>query len=234
MSTIADNCLLVKDKVYRAAKKANVKPEDISVVYVSKRISAEKTQEAVEAGAKILGESRVQEAKAKIAELGKENKSWHMIGQLQKNKVNAALKIFDMIQSVDSTSLAEAIDKSAERMSIPQVNCLVQVNIGNEGQKGGFEAKEICSTLKSLEKYQRLKISGLMAIPPFSVDPEESRVYFKAMRQIWEEASKLSLSNASMDFLSMGMSNDYDVAIEEGANMVRVGTAIFGERDKIL
>jgi len=232
MGEISQNFFHVQERVNEAAERSGVRPDDISVVLVSKRIAADKVQEAALCGGRIFAENRVQEAKNKIPIILGDNLEWHMIGRLQKNKINAALKLFNMIQSVDSVDLAKAIDAAAARLGIESVNCLLQVNIGEEATKGGIESGKVFDMLGEMSALTHLRVQGLMAIPPFCVEPEDSRQYFCEMRKLWEKAAQLSLANAHMKFLSMGMSHDFDIAIEEGANMVRVGTSIFGERDK--
>jgi len=230
MGQISENFLKIEERVERAAEKSGV--DNITLVLVSKTKPSQNVQEAVLSGGRVFGENRVQEAKKKIGEVKGDDLKWHMIGHLQKNKVNQALKLFDMIQSLDSIELAKIMDNAAQRLDIPVVNCLVEVNIGREESKGGVEPGEIFEMLAKLEFCSRLKVRGLMAIPPFELNPDSSRKYFQEMRKIWEKTAALKLPNVSMDFLSMGMSHDFDVAIEEGANMVRVGRAIFGERNK--
>jgi len=232
MGKVSQNLLHVQERVNKAAEHIGVCPDDISLVLVSKRIAAEKVQEAASSGGIVFAENRVQEAKNKIPQIQGDNLEWHMIGHLQKNKINAALKLFNMIQSVDSVDLAKALDASAERQGIEFVKCLLQVNIGEESTKGGMESAKVFDMLGEISACTRLRVQGLMAIPPFCAEPEDSRQYFREMRKLWDRAKQLSLPNLDMKFLSMGMSHDFDIAIEEGSNMVRVGTSIFGERDK--
>jgi len=232
MGEVSQNFFRVQERVNKAAEHVGVSPDSISVVLVSKRIAADKVQEAASSGGRIFAENRVQEAKNKIPQIQGDNLEWHMIGRLQKNKINAALKLFSMIQSVDGVDLAKAINAAAARLGIESVDCLLQVNVAEEATKGGIESGKVFDILGEMSACAHLRVQGLMAIPPFCVEPEDSRKYFLEMRKLWDGASQLSLPNVSMEFLSMGMSHDFDIAIEEGANMVRVGTSIFGERDK--
>jgi hypothetical protein len=202
-------------------------PKGVSLVAVSKGKSANDIKEAIFAGVKIIGESRVQEAEAKHRELKaiflEQDVELHLIGSLQTNKVRRALEIFDMIQSVDSVKLACEINRVARLMSKMQ-RVLLQANIGRENQKSGFDASELVSSLGEIVRLPNIVVQGLMCIPPFISDPEQTRPYFREMKALYDRTQ--------LPILSMGMSNDYKIAIEEGSNMVRIGRAIFGERIK--
>ena len=203
---------------------ANI-PDNVVIVGVSKTKTAMEIKEAVEAGLKIIGENKVQEALQKRNVLAdyfaKKKVEYHYIGKLQSNKVNKVVGNFDLIQSVDSYRLAEKINRKAESEGIVQ-DILLQVNIGEEEQKVGFSEFDIYSEYERITQLKNVKVKGLMCLPPYFDDPEKTRPYFRKMNEIFH---KLHL-----DILSMGMSNDYMVAIEEGSNMIRVGTKIFGER----
>ncbi|AJF61269.1 TPA: YggS family pyridoxal phosphate-dependent enzyme [Candidatus Woesearchaeota archaeon] len=195
------------------------------LVTVTKSRSIEEIIEAIEAGARIIGENRVDEARKKYGMLKdclkKYNVGYHFIGHLQSNKVNKAVGFFDLIQSVDSVKLAEKINKRAEELEIVQ-DILVQVNIGEEEQKYGVPPGEVSSFIGSLSGLGNIRIKGLMCIAPYSENPEDARPYFSRMKKIYR--------TFDFEYLSMGMTNDYRIALEEGSNMVRIGTAIFGER----
>jgi pyridoxal phosphate enzyme (YggS family) len=196
-------------------------------VGVSKTVDAERVRAAIAAGVPALGENRVQEAREKIAILGRP-RPWHLIGHLQTNKVKDALESFDLIHSVDRLPLAEALSRrAAEAGRLADV--LVQVNVGEEPQKGGLRADELRGALETMAGLPGLRLRGLMTIPPLPHEPEDSRPYYKEMRRLLDEARRWGHA-PDLTELSMGMSGDFEVAIEEGATMVRVGTAIFGSR----
>jgi PLP dependent protein len=223
---IAENLELVKTRIAQAAAKSNRSPDDIELLAVTKTHSAETVREAIAAGHLLFGESKVQEARAKIPLLPS-NLHWHFIGHLQKNKVRHALPLFELIHSVDSLELAQAIDRIAHDDGLhPRV--LLEVNVAGEATKIGFQPDKLRQEMESLLALPRLSIEGLMCVPPLREDAEASRKYFVALRQLrnsFEREFSLKLRH-----LSMGMTNDYTVAVEEGATLLRVGTAIFGER----
>lgn len=226
-SLIAENLEFIKNRMVEAAKKAGRDPESIRLVVVTKGVPVEKIMQARDAGAVLFGENRVQEALEKIDRMG--GIHWHFIGHLQKNKVKFVVGQFEWVHSVDSVSLAEGIHKiSLERNRVTRI--LIQVNISGEVSKFGMAPEKLEETLRAVSKFDGIRVGGLMAIPPFDPDPEKSRKYFIRLRQLRDQCAGLGLDNISLDELSMGMSNDYSVAIEEGATMVRVGTAIFGSR----
>ncbi|HCX89274.1 MAG: YggS family pyridoxal phosphate-dependent enzyme [Deltaproteobacteria bacterium CG12_big_fil_rev_8_21_14_0_65_43_10] len=229
MSQIADNLLLVKERVEKAALKAGRDPGEIKLVAVSKTVGVEEIREAISAGATILGESYVQEAKEKIEEIDHQVQ-WHMIGHLQTNKVKQAINLFDMIHSVDRIGLAEEINKRAKQ-SGKRVSVLIQVNISQETTKSGIERDRAISLVLEVSNLTNLKVEGLMTMPPYFDDPDDARPYFKSLRELKGEIGGERFENISMKELSMGMSNDFEIAIEEGATIIRVGTAIFGERE---
>ena len=228
MSTIAENLEVVNTRIAQAAAKSNRSPDDIELVAVTKTHSAETVHEAIDAGHLLFGESKVQEARAKIPLLPS-NLRWHLIGHLQRNKVRHALPLFELIHSVDSLELVQAIDRIAHEDGLhPRI--LLEVNVAGEASKFGFQPDKLRQEMESLLALPRLSIEGLMCIPPLGQDAEASRKYFVTLRELrnsFEKEFALKLPH-----LSMGMTNDYTVAIEEGATLVRVGTAIFGERSK--
>ncbi len=194
-------------------------PADVKLIAVTKTRTIEEIQEAIKAGVMCVGENKVHEAKQKFPFL--QNVEKHMIGHLQTNKVKSAVEIFDMIQSVDSVRLAEEIDKRCKAIN-KVMPVLVEVNIGNEGNKEGIRLEYAKSFINEISQFRNIRAEGLMCVAPFA-EPEKTRPYFKRMKETFDSIGNLK-------WLSMGMSNDYKVAIEEGSNMVRVGTAIFGER----
>ncbi len=227
-NTIKDNIEKVRERIANAAMKANKAPEDIRLVAVSKTISESKIKEAIACGITILGENRVQEAKSKIDAIGKQVR-WHLIGHLQTNKVKNAVDLFDLVQSVDSIPLAQEIDRQAQKLN-KVMEVLIQVNIGREATKHGALANELWEMLERVSALNNVSVQGLMAIPPFMPVPDDSRPYFCQMRDLFEQVKHQNIPRVNMRYLSMGMSHDFEVAIAEGANLVRVGTAIFGAR----
>ncbi|WP_406661719.1 YggS family pyridoxal phosphate-dependent enzyme [Methanolobus sp. ZRKC3] len=200
--------------------------ESAKLVCVTKTIDSERINESIRAGATIIGENRVQEFEDKCDDILPCER--HLIGHLQSNKVKKAVQLFDVIQSVDSLKLIQDIDKKAEAIDKVQ-NVFLQVNIGNEPQKFGFGSNEIGQLITEIHSLKNVHVKGLMCIPPF-VSSEQTRSYFKEMKTLFDEMQKIDQDNIDIQELSMGMSNDYKIAIEEGATMVRVGSAIFGNR----
>ncbi|MFQ5716698.1 MAG: YggS family pyridoxal phosphate-dependent enzyme [Nitrospinales bacterium] len=228
-SAISENLARVKIRLAEAASKSGRALEDIRLVVVSKTIPESEISEAIQAGAVILGESRVQEARQKIARIGRRKAQWHLIGHLQHNKVKYIFDLFDLVHSVDSAKLAETIHQAAlSRRTVMPV--LVQVNVSGEASKFGVPREGLEETLVCLSKFDRLRVQGLMTIPPYHPDPEKSRPYFAQLRELRDRMARKCIDNISLNELSMGMSSDFGVAIEEGATLARVGTAIFGER----
>jgi pyridoxal phosphate enzyme (YggS family) len=225
---IADNLKTIMDRIAGAAQRAGRDPSSIKLVVVTKTVDVERIREAVAAGAVILGENRVQEAKEKIEKLGPVA-SWHLIGHLQTNKAKYAVKLFDLIHSVDSIELASEIDKQAAKIGKIQ-DVLIEVSIAGEASKAGVGVSEVISLVKDAANLKNISIKGLMTIPPFLDDPEEVRPYFHKLRELATSIAQEKIPNVSMQELSMGMSGDFEAAVEEGATMVRVGSAIFGER----
>ena len=226
--SIADNFKTVRNRIVAAAKRAGRDPASVQLVVVTKTIDIERIKEAVAAGATILGENRVQEAKEKIEKLGS-IASWHLIGHLQANKAKYAVKLFDLVHSVDSLELAKEIDKQAAKIGKVQ-HVLIEVNIAGEASKAGMTVRNAPALVREAAKLGHIAIQGLMTIPPFSENQEDSRPYFCVLRELAESIAKEHIPNAAMKELSMGMSGDFEVAVEEGATVVRVGMAIFGER----
>lgn len=226
MNSIAENLERVRKQIANAAAKSGRIPDEVELVAISKTHPAEKVREAVEAGQSLFGESRVQEARAKIPELPS-NLRWHFVGHLQKNKVRQALPLFEMIQSVDSLALAQDINRIAEEEG-SHPNVLLEVNVAGEGSKFGFSGEKIREQMEELLALSRLSILGLMTIPPLAGESEASRKHFVQLRELRDRLKTEFRVNLTQ--LSMGMTQDFPIAVEEGATLVRVGTAIFGER----
>ena len=228
MSSIANNLARVREQVAQAAAKAGRRVEEIELVAITKTHAAEKAREAIEAGQRLFGESRVQEARAKVPDLPS-NLHWHFVGHLQKNKIRHALPLFELIHSIDSLALGQDMNRIAEEEGLhPRV--LLEVNVAGEGSKFGFRPDTLREEMEALLALTRLSIEGLMTIPPLADEAEASRKYFAQVHELrgaLEREFDLKLPQ-----LSMGMTNDFPIAVEEGATLVRVGTAIFGERTR--
>ena len=228
MSTIAENLDRVREQIAGAAANSVRSADDIALVAITKTHPAENVREAIEAGQTLFGESRVQEARVKIPELPS-NIRWHFVGHLQKNKVRQALSLFEMIHSVDSLALAQDINRIAEEEGLyPRV--LLQVNVAGEGSKFGFTCDDLHEKMEALLALPRLSIEGLMCIPPLAAEPEDSRKFFAQLPEFRDSLQKKF--SVKLPQLSMGMTQDFPIGIEEGATLLRVGTAIFGERSK--
>lgn len=217
-------------RVIAASEKAGRDYKDITVIAVSKTVDSERAKEAFEGGIVNLGENRVQELVNKYEQLSDLGIKWHMIGHLQKNKVKYIIDKVQLIHSVESESLAMEINKRAEQQGLIS-KVLIELNIGEEESKFGVSEENIYEFVKLLEKYENIKIMGVMTVAPYAENPEDVRWVFKKMKEIYVNISNMNLRNVDMKYLSMGMTNDFEIAIEEGANIIRVGTAIFGARD---
>jgi len=217
-------------RIGKAAIDCGRDPESVQLVAVSKTVPSEKVREAIDAGVTILGENYVQEARDKIAALDSCPVSWHFIGHLQSNKAKIAVKLFDLIHSVDSLKLAAELNKQAKKL-IKVQKILVQVNIAQEATKSGLPEQDAPQLIKEISRLENVAIKGLMTMPPYFNAPQRVRPFFKALRKLEVQIKKLHLPAVSMDELSMGMTGDFEVAIAEGATLVRIGTAIFGDRD---
>jgi PLP dependent protein len=228
MVSIAENLERVREQITQAAAKAGRAVNEIELVAITKTHPAEKVREAVEAGHTVFGESRVQEARAKIPELPS-NLRWHFVGHLQKNKIRHALPLFELFHGVDSFALAQEMNRiAAEDGERPRL--LLEVNVAGEGSKFGFKAETLRAEIGSLLALSRLSIEGLMCIPPLAEEAEGSRKFFVRLRELRNSLEKEF--DVKFPHLSMGMTQDFSIAVEEGATLVRVGTAIFGERPK--
>ena len=222
--TLAERLAEVKNRIRIAAEKSVRNSDEITLIAVSKTHPVSALREAIEAGAVALGENKVQEAEGKIAEIGKDRIEWHLIGHLQSNKARKAVKLFDSIHTVDSIELAERLERICEEEGREDLQIFIQVDLAGEATKNGVTIEELPLLLEYAGNCKYLKLIGLMQIPPYFEEVEKVRPYFKRLREIRDEL----LPEGK---LSMGMSHDFEVAIEEGSSHVRVGTAIFGERD---
>lgn len=227
--TIADRVHLVLEEIRQAALRAGRLPETVQLVAASKTVPVERLRDAVDAGIRHLGENRLQEALPKIEMLDREGVAWHFIGTLQRRKVKSVVGRFEMIHSVDSLELAEEIDRQAKVAGIRQ-RVLLEVNLGGELSKGGFAPSALAGVLPALNVLECVDVRGLMAIPPPTATAEAARPYFRQLRELAQALTGQGCRNINMQELSMGMSHDYPVAVEEGATYVRVGTALFGAR----
>jgi len=205
-------------------------PRGVQLVGAAKTRSPEEIIEAIEAGLEMVGENYVQEAERAFNVIGHRAK-WHMIGHLQSNKAKKAVRIFDMVETVSSMKLALELDKACEKL--PRIMpVLIEINSGEESQKSGVMPADAAALVKQISSLKNLRIMGLMTMGPFTGDPEDSRPYFRKTREVFDEVREMDLPGVEMKYLSMGMSNSYRVAIQEGANLVRIGTNLFGEREE--
>ncbi len=219
----------IQKRIEAAALRCGRDPRAITLVAVSKTRSADEIREAVRAGALLFGENYVKEAEDKIKGLQDLHVPFHLIGHLQSNKAKIAVRLFDLVHSVDSLSLATELHKQAKKIGKIQ-NILVQVNTGMEESKSGIDEKDLEPLIRDISVFDHLRVMGLMTIPPYDADPETVRPFFKALRLARDRIDTLRIPSVSMNELSMGMTGDFETAIEEGATLVRIGTAIFGER----
>lgn len=230
--SIADNVALIRERMHKAAQRAGRKPDEITLMAVTKTVSPDSIREAYDAGIRVFGENRVQEFAGKASELRDlPDAEWHMIGHLQSNKAKMAVDLFGCVESVDSVKLAQKLNDAAQQLG-KKIAALIEVNVAGEEAKSGvaLDSPELEALLNAAPNLPALRFSGLMAIPPFSDNPETSRPHFRQLRKLFDKIAGLSYANVDMRILSMGMSHDFEIAIEEGATCIRVGTAIFGER----
>lgn len=227
--SIEENVLAVREQIARAAERAGRDPADILLVAATKMNDAERVRRAIASGIEICGENRVQEMLEKQAQGAYNGSSLHFIGHLQKNKAKYAVGLAELIHSVDSLELLDVIDREATKKGIVQ-DVLLEINIGGEASKSGFAPEELASALAYAGQKKALRVRGIMTIPPKCDKGEENCCFFDRMRQLFIDNGEKKYDNISMDFLSMGMSGDFVQAVEHGANVVRVGTAIFGQR----
>jgi PLP dependent protein len=225
--SISENIQHIKEKLNIAMKNREDCLGEVMLIGVSKTQPIQSIEEARLSGITVFGENKVQELLEKYEKV--QGVSWHLIGHLQKNKVKYIVDKVDMIHSLDSVELAAEIDKRAKKIN-RKIPVLIQINIGREPSKSGIFEEEAGVFLDSLKKFENILVSGIMTIPPASDNKEQARTYFKKMRIIFEELKRYNYGNIQLEYLSMGMSGDFEIAVEEGANIVRVGTGIFGER----
>jgi pyridoxal phosphate enzyme (YggS family) len=224
---ISSNIDVIKQRIAEAVKRAGRDPLAVKLMAVTKTVEAERIGRAIEDGLTLLGENYVQEAKDKIAIIGNAAQ-WHMIGHLQTNKAKYAVKLFDCVHSVDRLELAQELDKRAGQIN-RKLNILIEVNSGEES-KSGIEKEETLELVRQVALLPNLVVRGLMTMAPYSDNPENSRPYFSALRELRDDINRAGIAGVSMEELSMGMTDDFEVAIEEGATIIRVGRAIFGQR----
>jgi pyridoxal phosphate enzyme (YggS family) len=232
--TIASNLSAIHDRIARAAQRAGRNASDIALMAVSKTQPATRIIEAYEAGQRLVGENRVQEFSEKVGALASlRDAEFHMIGHLQSNKAPKAAELFHAIDSLDSAKLAERLNAAAEKLG-KTLDVLIEINVGGEAAKSGLapNSPQLESILAGAPTWKHLRIRGLMTVPPFTEDPEGARSYFRQLRELRDCLAARNLPGLALDLLSMGMSHDFEVAIEEGSTCVRIGTAIFGDRSK--
>jgi pyridoxal phosphate enzyme (YggS family) len=220
----------VKNRIQTVARECGRDPKTVRLVAVSKTVPTNRVRQAIEAGATILGENYVQEARTKFNDLATYPVSWHFIGHLQSNKAKYAVRLFDLIHSVDTLKLARELDKQSHKINKIQ-EVLIQVNISEEASKSGVNVKDTYNLLKDISLLENLSVKGLMTMPPYFNAPEKVRPYFAALRGLRDRLEQQGLLNMSLSELSMGMTGDFEVAIQEGTTLVRIGTAIFGKRE---
>jgi len=218
----------VRRRIAEAAGRSGRDPNDVQLVAITKSVAVSQIREALDAGLKVFGENRIQEAKGKVALLSSPSIQWHLVGTLQTNKSKLAVELFELIHSLDSVKLAASMDRHGAALR-KQVRALIEVNLEGESDKSGLHESELLPLLQACRAYAHLTIEGLMAIPPFHRNPQDVRPYFRRLRLLRDGAADTH-PHLRLRHLSMGMSNDFEVAIEEGATLVRIGTAIFGNR----
>lgn len=226
---LANNLKEVEEKIQAACKRANRSREDVTLIAVSKTKPISMLQDVYDLGIRDFGENKVQELCEKYTEMPADT-TWHMIGHLQRNKVRQIIDKATLIHSVDSLRLAEEIEKQANKRNII-INILLEVNVADEESKFGLKVDEVLDVVKQIATFPHVRIKGFMTIAPFVENPEENRTVFARLHKLSVDIAQKNIDNVSVDIISMGMTNDYEVAIEEGATMIRVGTGIFGERD---
>lgn len=228
MVDVAANCRKILERISETAARCGRDPADVKLLAATKSQGVSQIRTAIEAGIRLFGENYVQEARAK-REAIQEDVEWHMIGHLQRNKVKAALNIFSLVQTLDSVELARELDKEGRKRG-ERIRAFLEVNLGGEETKSGIIKEEVVPLLQEIGLLSHLIVEGLMTIPRPGEDPEEMRPFFRALRELQVGIQELKIANVKPKELSMGMSHDYLVAIEEGATLVRIGTAIFGPR----
>jgi PLP dependent protein len=229
MPTIGDNVKKVQERMAAACLRVGRRPEDVKLLAISKTFPAERIREAYEAGLREFGENRVQEAASKRPALADLDITWHLVGHLQTNKVKTAREIFDWVHSVDSFRLAQKLHQAVSGTG-DRLRVLIEVNLGGEESKSGVRPAEVLSIAEEMSHLESLDLRGLMTIPPFLENPAAVRPYFRQLRELAQQVAERKIPGVAMSELSMGMTHDFEVAIEEGATIVRVGTGVFGAR----
>ncbi len=231
IDSVAGNLAAIRERIRAACTRSGRDPRDVKLVGVTKTVPVERIREGVEAGLKVLGENYVQEAVTKRAALADFSLSWHCIGHLQTNKAKTAVECFDWIETLDREALAMELNRRAEMAGI-RIPVLIQVNIGGEESKSGVRPDNLSPFFKLVSGFDLLDVRGLMALPPFFDQPERARPYFRRMRELLDMLRQESARPERLSELSMGMSGDFEAAVEEGSTLVRIGTALFGGRNK--
>lgn len=229
-AALAERLTRVRGRIAAAAERSGRRSEDVSLIAISKTHPSAVVSKLIELGATDIGENRVQEAEEKITEVGREKARWHLVGHLQANKARRAVNLFDVIHSLDSIDLARRLDRLCVEEGRDKLSILIQVDLGHEETKSGINETELEQLIEELRPLNRLQLIGLMTLPPFFEDPELNRPFFRKLRALRDELGARGAFRDGKGELSMGMTHDFEVAIEEGATMVRIGTAIFGER----
>ena len=230
-SSLATSLTAIRQRIAAACARAGRDEAEVTLIAVSKTVSAARVQEAIAAGLTVFGENRVQEAEAKIAALSAQRAQteWHLIGHLQSNKARKAVSLFDVVQAVDDEALAFRLHRLAEEAG-KRLPVFIEVHLGQEASKSGIAPAQALPLIEKVSQLPALELQGLMTVPPFCENPEDMRPFFRQLRQLRDQARRSGIAEASFMQLSMGMSHDFEVAIEEGATLVRVGSAIFGAR----
>jgi len=234
---IKDNLSKVYQRISSVCSKINIRPDSVTIVAVSKGRSVEEIKETVESGVTDIGENRIQEALLKYKALSTIDHRpstirWHMVGHLQTNKVKDAVKIFDLIHSVDSARLAAEMDKQALKINKVQ-DILIEIKTSPEATKSGIKPDEAIEVIKEIDKFKNINIKGLMTIAPLADDPQKARPYFRMLRELMDKINALHVTRNTLHVLSMGMTDDFEIAIEEGSTMIRLGRAIFGDQTTV-
>ena len=229
-TALAERLARVRAKIAAAAERSGRRSDEVTLIAISKTHPSSVVSRLAELGATDLGENRVQEAEGKISEVGRDRARWHLVGHLQANKARRAVNLFDVIHSLDSIDLAQRLDRLCVEEGRDNLSVLIQVDLGHEETKSGIDETELEQLVESLGSLERLQLIGLMTLPPFFENPEDGRPFFRKLRELRDQLAAQGAFGDRKGELSMGMTNDFEVAIEEGATMVRIGTAIFGER----
>jgi pyridoxal phosphate enzyme (YggS family) len=227
---LCDRLTRVIERINTAAIRSKRSASDITLIAISKTHSSDRIQTAIACGVTDVGENRLQEAEPKIQAVGRERVRWHLVGHLQANKARKAVRLFDVIHSLDSAALAQRLDRLCSEEGRNGLDVLIQVNLGEEETKSGLDERDVFDLADAINNGERLRLIGLMSVPPYFEDAEQVRPFFSRLRHLRDELKTRGSFGSAVGELSMGMTHDFEVAIEEGATMVRIGTAIFGER----